>query len=296
MHIHLLFVLVPIFGLKSSQLPIWKGWSEWSVCSTSCGKGSKIRARACTGPFGSCHGKATERKYCHLVSAKCGLTSQWQAWGTWSLCSTTCGKGAKIRARPCSGRFGSCPGKKATETKDCLQPKCGGITNEWQKWGEWSVCSTSCDKGSKIRARPCSGRLGTCLGERTETKDCQEAKCPGCPSCISDHSYFTLFQDLSRRANGKTGDDGPNAQPHVAQDTESELELAMEVRVLVQESQQSTNPALALNVVSYPAMLDDLSPLYRDLCIDHLCISSLFPTSNKLMHFVYCNKKTFVHR
>merc|ERR1712147_281223 len=179
MHIHLLFVLVPIIGLKSSQLPIWKGWSEWSVCSTSCGKGSKIRARACTGPFGSCHGKATDRKDCHLVSAKCGLTSQCQAWGAWSVCSTTCGKGAKIRARPCSGRFGSCPGKKATETKDCLQPKCGGITNEWQKWGEWSVCSTSSDKGSNIRARPCSGSLGTCLGERTETKDCQEAKCPG---------------------------------------------------------------------------------------------------------------------
>ena len=82
----------------------------------------------------------------------------------------------------------------------------------------------------------------------------------------------------------------------MARDTESELELAMEVRVLVQESQQSTNPALALNVVSYPALLDDLSPVYRALCIDHLCISSLFPTANKLMHFVYCNKKTFVHR
>ena len=193
MRIHLLFVLVPIFGLKSSQLPIWKGWSEWSVCSTSCGKGSKIRARACTGPFGSCHGKATERKDCHLVSAKCGLTSQWQAWGAWSVCSTTCGKGAKIRARPCSGRFGSCPGKKATETKDCLQPKCGGITNEWQKWGEWSVCSTSCDKGSKIRARTCSGDIGTCLGESTETEDCQEKKCPGCPFWISNNSYFTYL-------------------------------------------------------------------------------------------------------
>ena len=97
------------------------------------------------------------------------------------------------------------------------------------------------------------------MGERTETKDCQEAKCPGCPSCISDHSYFTLFQDLSRRGNGKTGDDGPNAQQHVARDTESELELAMEVRVLVQENQQSTNPALWLTVVSL-TQLDDLSP------------------------------------
>ena len=71
--------------------------------------------------------------------------------------------------------------------------------------------------------------------------------------CVFNNSYFTKFQDLSRRANGKTGDDGPNAQQHVARDTESELELAVEVRVLVQESLQGTNPALWLTVVSHPA-------------------------------------------
>ena len=62
--------------------------------------------------------------------------------------------------------------------------------------------------------------------------------------CVFNNSYFTKFQDLSRRANGKTGDDGPNAQQHVARDTESELELAMDLRVLVMESQQSTNAAM----------------------------------------------------
>ena len=161
--------------------PQWQRWSEWSQCSTSCGKGAQIRARACTGRFGSCQGKATETKDCLLV--KCQRKSQWQEWGAWSVCSTTCGKGAKIRARACSGRFGSCPGK-ATETKGCLQPECGGITSEWQEWGEWSECSTSCGKGSKIRARTCSGDIGTCLAESAETKDCQEAKCPGCLFCI----------------------------------------------------------------------------------------------------------------
>ena len=111
---------------------------------------------------------------------RCQRASQWQEWGAWSVCSTTCGKGAKIRARACSGRFKSCPGKKNTETKVCRQPECGGITSEWQEWDEWSVCSTSCGKGSKIRARTCNGDIGTCLGERTETKDCQVAECPGC--------------------------------------------------------------------------------------------------------------------
>ena len=47
------------------------------------------------------------------------------------------------------------------------------------------MCSTSCGKGSKIRARTCSGDIGTCLGERTETKDCQVAKCQGCIEAVS---------------------------------------------------------------------------------------------------------------
>ena len=215
--------------------PQWQKWSEWSQCSTSCGKGAQIRARACTGGDGSCQGKASETKDCRLV--RCQRTSQWQEWGAWSVCSTTCGKGAKIRARACSGRFGSCPGK-ATVTKVCLQPECGGITSEWQEWGEWSVCSTSCGKGSKIRARTCSGDIGTCLGERTETKDCQEAKCPGCLFRSFPFSNFTSFQVLSSQANGKNGGPGPTAQLHVARGIESGLELAVEVTVLVQESQQ----------------------------------------------------------
>ena len=197
--------------------PQWQKWSEWSQCSTSCGKGAQIRARARTGGDGSCQGKASETKDCRLV--RCQRTSQWQEWGAWSVCSTTCGKGAKIRARACSGRFGSCPGK-ATVTKVCLQPECGGITSEWQEWGEWSICSTSCGKGSKIRARTCSGDIGTCLGEHTETKDCQEAKCPGCLFCSFPFSNFTSFQVLSSQANGKNGGPGPTARPHVARVTE----------------------------------------------------------------------------
>ena len=225
--------------------PQWQRWSEWSQCSTSCGKGAQIRARACTGRDGSCQGKASETKDCRLV--RCQRASQWQEWGAWSVCSTTCGKGAKIRARACSGGFGSCPGK-ATVIKVCLQPECGGITSEWQEWGEWSVCSTSCGRGSKIRARTCSGDIGTCLGERTETKDCQEAKCPGCLFCSFPFSNFTSFQVLSSQANGKNGGPGPTAQQHVTRGIESGPELALGVMVLVQESQQRPKIALGISV------------------------------------------------
>ena len=53
-------------------------------------------------------------------------------------------------------------------------------------------------------------------------------------------SFFsvTSFQALSSQADGKNGVPGPTAQLHVARGIESGLELAVEVMVLVWESQQ----------------------------------------------------------
>ena len=117
----------------------WQEWSEWSDCSTTCGKGSQIRARACTGDQGSCPGEFKETKDCWRILEKCPA-SKWQEWGAWSVCSTTCGKGGKIRARACAGPHRSCQGK-ATEAKGCRQPECGGILSHWQEWSEWSWMS-----------------------------------------------------------------------------------------------------------------------------------------------------------
>ena len=120
----------------------WQEWSEWSDCSNgpiaTCGKGSQIRARACSGDQGSCPGEFTETKDCLLK--KC----RWSPWSEWSVCSTTCGKGARIRARACEDQsrtdHGSCQGK-GTEAKGCRQPECGGILSHWQEWSEWSWMS-----------------------------------------------------------------------------------------------------------------------------------------------------------
>ena len=142
----------------------WQEWSEWSHCSTTCGKGSKIRARACSGSEGSCSGKWTETKDCLLD--KCIVEKEWQGWSEWSKCSSSC---SKTRARSCSGGHGSCSGEW-TETKDCLLDKCPVIIGKWQEWGPWAQCSTTCGKGAKIRARPCSKNDGSCPGEPQRPK------------------------------------------------------------------------------------------------------------------------------
>ena len=171
----------------------WQGWGEWSHCSLSCGNGARIRARACIGGHGSCSGEWTETKDCLLD--KCPvIIGKWQEWGPWAQCSATCGKGARIRARPCSKNDGSCPGEP-TETKDCLLDKCPVKTSKWQEWGEWAKCSTTCGKGTNIRARACDKNGGSCPGEPTETKDCLVAECPGFPFCSITCFDFTSFQD-----------------------------------------------------------------------------------------------------
>ena len=101
--------------------------------------------------------------------------------------------------------------------------------SRWQKWGPWSHCSTTCDKGHRVRARACSGSHGSCPGKPTKTKDCLGDKCPGCLfqicillphspcllvlivstclilsvtslcffTCLYDHWYFTFLSNLS---------------------------------------------------------------------------------------------------
>jgi len=129
----------------------------------------------------SLSGVYTEAKYKDCLQRECGTwvwPIEWQEWSEWSDCSNgpiaTCGKGSQIRARACSGDQGSCPGE-FTETKDCLLKKCPA--SKWQEWGAWSVCSTTCGKGGKIRARACAGPPRSCQGKGTEAKGCRQLEC-----------------------------------------------------------------------------------------------------------------------
>ena len=56
----LLIILIPEEPSK------WQAWGPWTRCSTSCGTGSKIRARACSKNDGSCPGESTEAKDCRV--------------------------------------------------------------------------------------------------------------------------------------------------------------------------------------------------------------------------------------
>ena len=133
----------------------------------------------------------------------------WESWGQWSHCSTSCGNGSRVRGRSCNVPWGNdhCPGN-STEIGDCVSTECPGsplgtikycrnicsiiksnnlaaIPAEWESWGQWSHCSTSCGNGSRVRGRGCSepafGGNDQCPGNSTEVEDCVSTECPGIP-------------------------------------------------------------------------------------------------------------------
>ena len=81
--------------------PVFTPWSEWSMCSASCGGGKRQRARECSTPTlrnGKlvCDGNAFEEEVCSAEPCP-----QWSSWGPWSSCSASCGGGVKSRERQC---------------------------------------------------------------------------------------------------------------------------------------------------------------------------------------------------
>uniref|UniRef100_A0A8C0LLA8 Adhesion G protein-coupled receptor B2 n=1 Tax=Canis lupus dingo TaxID=286419 RepID=A0A8C0LLA8_CANLU len=107
----------------------------------------------------------------------------WEEWGSWSLCSRSCGRGSRSRMRTCvppqhGGK--ACEGPEL-QTKLCSMAACP-VEGQWLEWGPWGPCSTSCANGTQQRSRKCSvagPAWATCTGALTDTRECSNLECPG---------------------------------------------------------------------------------------------------------------------
>ncbi|KAK6028110.1 thrombospondin type 1 domain protein, partial [Ostertagia ostertagi] len=82
----------------------WYEWSEWSICSCTCGDGIKQRRRECAG--NNCKGPEYETAPCNERPCQ-----TWSEWCEWSTCSGSCGRGERTRTRFCHLGTQRCEGK-----------------------------------------------------------------------------------------------------------------------------------------------------------------------------------------
>lgn len=163
-------------------LGIWSQWLSWSLCSKSCGGGTRSRTRRCPGEQYKqvrCGAKRWEAGKCNLQP--CKLPS-WSGWSSWSKCLTRGGKvntvGRRVRKRMCSGIGGEgCLGS-SKERKRCVvaSPEVIKRPNECQRRvrirngkekytriGNTIIAEYSCDEYYKLKGP--SSRM-TCVKGR----------------------------------------------------------------------------------------------------------------------------------
>ncbi|XP_053345993.1 adhesion G protein-coupled receptor B2 isoform X7 [Clarias gariepinus] len=114
--------------------PAAEEWSQWSVCSLTCGQGWQVRTRSCvSSPYGTlCSGPLRETRLCNNTATCPGEPQHqagggnWGAWNQWSLCSKTCDSGWQHRFRMCEGtgiQNYPCDGS-GEEVRSCNDKKC----------------------------------------------------------------------------------------------------------------------------------------------------------------------------
>jgi len=178
-------------SIVSCQVPAhWKQWSNWTVCSASCGEGMRQRTRECetTGSAGesNCLGPNSETEICE--NAPCPVNCSWSEWSQWSRCSVSCGEGVQNRHRgpddpPAMFGGSECQGP-SNDIQECSTGIQCPIDGNYTMWSTWSSCSRTCGGGVKSRNRTCTdpapsmgGKDCSELGPDVQTKECGTAPC-----------------------------------------------------------------------------------------------------------------------
>jgi len=109
--------------------------------------------------------------------------AQWEMWGPWGTCSTTCGVGVEIRSRMCDSPGGLCQGSTGEQRTCATTNSVCPVDGMWGSWGGFGGCMSSCGPGMMTRSRSCDspapvGSGAGCVGSSTDSTSCTNSPCP----------------------------------------------------------------------------------------------------------------------
>ncbi|GFS43971.1 coadhesin, partial [Nephila pilipes] len=132
----------------------WSEWTEWTECSVTCGKGERMRRRACDNPLPEHGGEDCDRKdagelQIHSCSAEiphCPVDGEWSNWGDWGPChSPDCsnsGIAHSFKQRSCNSPIPAHNGSMCQgtflEAGLCAEPVNCKVDGGWGEWSAWT--------------------------------------------------------------------------------------------------------------------------------------------------------------
>merc|ERR1719261_2075984 len=148
-----------------------------------CGTGTHQRIRSVTRQAENggavCPTKLVDVADCNTDA--CPLDCEMSAWGAWSACPDSCGKGQQTATRneKRAAVAGGAICGATLRTRDCHDASCP-VACEEGVWTAWSTCTKTCGGGSRKKTRTqVQPRFnGLACGASSMTELCSQAACP----------------------------------------------------------------------------------------------------------------------
>ncbi|VDP08363.1 unnamed protein product [Soboliphyme baturini] len=140
-----------------------------SECSAVCGAGTQSQRAYCVHELSNKVLQRVDDAHCRDLSMPsstrdCYKDCAGRKWvyGEWGTCSVTCGSGLQKRNAMCVDSGGNVLDGLYCENmiKEALEQSCNTVPCPYWSYGDWSMCSQTCDGGIQVRRATCVDAAG----------------------------------------------------------------------------------------------------------------------------------------